>query len=325
MERFSQQVRDEVARAEWNGCTDCIKAELAAILHMSGCIHIVGKEKWSISITSESAGVVRRVVRLLKSSYQVVSEIRVEQVERLGKHHRYLLMIPAQEKLAEMTYELGMLTRENRIENGISPDLVRKPCCRASFLRGAFLAGGSISDPQKTTYHLELVASNEEFADGLVYLMSLLNLKAKQGKRKEQYLVYLKDSESIARFLSLINAYQGVIKLEEIRVIKGLRGEVNRLVNCETANLEKTLSTAWRQVELIRRLMKENLFSQLSANLQYTASLRLEHPEASLKELAELHQPPISKSAVNHRLREIGRFAEKFLDDAGDALIKEKE
>lgn len=325
MERFSQQVRDEVTRTELSGCNDCIKAELAAILHVSGRIHIVGKEKWSISIPSESAAVVRRVIRLLKSSYNVVSEIRVEQVERLGKHHRYLLMIPAQDGLAEMTYELGMLTRENRIESGINPDLVRKPCCRASFLRGAFLAGGSISDPQKTTYHLELVTSNEEFADSLVYLMSLVNLKAKQGKRKEQYLVYLKDSDSIARFLSLINAYQGVIKLEEIRVIKGLRGEVNRLVNCETANLEKTLSSAWKQVEMIHHLMKHNALSQLSANLQYTASLRLEHPEASLKELAELHQPPVSKSAVNHRLRDICRFAEKFVNDAGDGLIKEKE
>lgn len=318
MERFSQHVRDELAHAELTDCAQCVKSELAAILHISGSIHLSGGGGFALSVNLESAGVTRRVVKLLKASYNLDAEIRVEQVERLGKHHRYLLILPNQPRLSDMIYELGMLSRENQIESTVKSELVKEACCRSSFLRGAFLAGGSISDPQKKTYHLEIVTYSEEFANGLIYLMNLVNIKAKLGKRKEKYLVYLKESEAIARFLSLINAYQGVIKLEEVRVIKGLRGDVNRIVNCETANLEKTLSSAWKQVESINELIRRNLFQSLPLNLQVTAELRLEHPEASLRELGEIHTPPISKSAVNHRLREITHYVEKFTEEAGN-------
>lgn len=321
MEHFSQQVRNEVARSELNGCPYCPKAELSAVMHISGSIHLNGKERFALSMVSESAGVARRVIKLLKSNYILKSEIRVERLGRLGKQHRYMVFIPSQPGLTEMIYELGMLTREHQLESNIQPELVKEACCRSSFLRGAFLAGGSISDPQKKTYHLELVAYNGDFANGLVYLMNLLQIKAKLGIRKEKYLVYLKDSEAIVHFLTIINAYQGVMKLEEVRVIKGLRGEVNRLVNCETANLEKTLSSAWKQAELIRLLMQCQAFSNLAPSLQITAQLRLDYPEASLKELGEAHQPPISKSAVNHRLRQISRYAEKFIEEAGNERV----
>ncbi|HOJ77667.1 MAG TPA: DNA-binding protein WhiA [Bacillota bacterium] len=318
MERYSQQVRDEIMRNELSSCQRCIKAELSAILHISGSIQLAGKEKLGLSVVTESAGVARRVIKLIKSSYNIESVTRVEQVERLGKHNRYNVVIPPQNGLNEMIYDLGMMTRERLIDTSIRPELVKEKCCRASYLRGAFLAGGSITDPHKKTYHLELVTHNEEFAAGLVYLMSLVNIKAKLAKRKEQYLVYLKDSEAIGKFLSTINAYQGVIKLEEVKVVKELRAEVNRLVNCETANLEKTLSAAWKQVAIINRLKELNLFNNLSDSLKITAELRLEYPEVSLKELGELHSPPISKSAVNHRLRLIVEFSKKYFDEAGN-------
>jgi DNA-binding protein WhiA len=198
------------------------------------------------------------------------------------------------------------------IEEDIPPELVRKVCCRASFLRGAFLAGGSVTDPQKKTYHLELVTQNEGFAGALVYLMNLAQINAKISQRKNQFMVYLKDSETISRFLSVINAHHGLIKMEEVKVIKGLRGEVNRLVNCETANLGKTLSAAWQQVELIENLIHTTGYTALPEILRETAALRLEYPEASLKELGEHHHPPVSKSAVNHRLRQLREYAKKF-------------
>jgi DNA-binding protein WhiA len=304
MESFSQQVRDELVRIEFSQCSGCIKAELAAVLHIGGSIQF--------SVSTESAGVARRTVKLLKLTYRLTTEIRVEQLEKLGKLHRYFLFIPAQKGLAEMLQDLGVFSREREIENGIRPDIVRNQCCRVSFLRGAFLAGGSITDPQKKTYHLEMVTRNEGFAGGLVYLMNLLQLKAKIGRRKGQFLVYLKDSEMISKFLTLINAHHGLIWLEEVRVIKGLRGEVNRLVNCETANLGKSLSAAWQQVELIKTLRQQPAFNDLSDNLRQTAALRLAYPEVSLKELGECHTPPISKSAVNHRLRLIREFAKSL-------------
>ena len=311
MEYFSKQVRDEIARNEFGQCQTCIKAELSAILHISGSIHLTGKEKLGLSVVTESAGVARRVIKLLKTCYRLESETRVEQVEKLGKHHRYTLIIHPQEGLTELLYELGMMTRERSLEGSIAPNLVQERCCRSSFLRGAFLAGGSITDPQKKTYHLELVTHNEEFANGLIYLMSLMNIKAKSAKRKEQTVVYLKDSEAIGQFLSVINAYHGFMKLEEVKVIKGLRGEVNRIVNCETANLEKTLSAAWKQVEIINELINNGDYHQLSPSLKQTADLRLEYPEANLKELGELHTPALSKSAVNHRLRLICQLGKK--------------
>jgi cell division protein WhiA len=317
MERFSQSVRDELARNALTHCQGCIKAELAGIIQMAGSIHLSGQEKLSLSVTTESAGVTRRTVILIKASYHLNSEVRVEQHEKLGRHHRYCLLISSQPALTDMLYELGMMTREHLLEGSINPYLVKENCCRASFLRGAFLAGGSITDPQKKTYHLELVTQNEEFADGLAYLMNLLGLKAKICQRKTSFLVYLKECEAIVRFLSLMNAYSAVIKLEEVRVIKGMRGEVNRRVNCETANLEKTLSASWELVDLINKLKCRGGLGILPSHLRSTAELRLEYPEATLKELGEYHLPPISKSAVNHRLRLIRQVVKNFTEEAG--------
>jgi DNA-binding protein WhiA len=313
MDSFSQQVREELIRYQFSNCRNCIKAELAAVLHICGSLHLSGRQQVAFSVSTESAGVARRTVKLLKITYRLTAEIRVEQLGKLGKLHRYSLFIPSQKGLAEMLQELGVFSRELEIEDGIKPEIVRKPCCRASFLRGAFLAGGSITDPQKKTYHLEIVTRNEGFAGGLVYLMNLAKVNGKIASRKEQFMVYLKDSEAIGKFLTLINAYHALTYLEEVRVIKGLRGEVNRLVNCETANLGKSLSAAWQQVELIEALRRQPVFFSLSANLQQTAALRLQHPDASLKELGEYHTPPISKSAVNHRLRLIRELAKNII------------
>jgi DNA-binding protein WhiA len=325
VERFSQTVRDEVARSPIPDCRYCVKAELSAIFHVAGSIHIAGQQKLSLSLATESAGVARRVVRLLKASYELESEVLVRQVEKLGKIHRYELMIANQPRLIDMLYDLGMLTRDHSLDGNIKPELLKKICCRASFLKGTFLAGGSVTDPQKKTYHLEMVTHNEEFANGLVYLMNLQGMKAKVGLRKDQYLAYLKDSTAIVRFLSIIDAHTAVIKLEEVKVIKGMRGEVNRIVNCETANLEKTLNAAWEQVETINELIRRTGLKGLPSNLQKTAELRLAYPEATLQELGEYHSPPISKSAVNHRLRQIREYAKNFLNEAGIFSQAEKE
>lgn len=309
METFSQRVKDEIIRQELSERRHCLQAELAAIIHMAGSLHLAGREQVSLSVATESAGIARRIVKLFKATYQLDGEIQAEQVGKLGKLRRYTIIIPAQTRLNGLLSELGMFSRDNLLENDIKPQLVKDRCCQTSFLRGAFLAAGSVTDPNKKTYHLEMVSSNEDFVNGLIYLLNILGVKAKVGQRKDKYLIYLKDSEAIAKFLSLINANTGVIKLEEVKVIKGLRGDVNRLVNCETANLEKSLSAAWEQVETIQNLRRSPVWQSLPEKLRITAELRLEHPEASLKELGEFHQPPLSKSAVNHRLRLIKNLA----------------
>jgi DNA-binding protein WhiA len=313
MEKFSQLVRDENTHSELVAGRHCIKAELAAIIHMIGSLHLAGQQQLSLSVSTVVAGVARRMVKLIKASYGLESEVRVEQREQLGKQHRYKVIIPGQNGLEEMIVDLGMMTRERSLEAGINPALVKNNCCRAAFLRGAFLAGGSITDPHKKTYHLEMVTQSEDFANGLVYLMNLLGLKAKISSRKGHYLIYLKEIEALIKFLSVIGAHAAVLKLEEVRVVKGLRGEVNRRLNWETANLEKTLSAAMEQVKEIEAIQTENGgLSKLPAKLRETADLRLQYPEASLKELGEYHQPPISKSAVNHRLRLIRQYGKNF-------------
>ena len=309
MESFSQKVKDEIVRQQLSKHKHCLRAELAAIIHMAGSLHLTGREQVALSVATESAGIARRIVKLFKATYQLEGKIHAEEVGKLGKLRRYRIIIPAQPELDELLTGLGMFSRDNLLENDIKPELVKERCCQTSFLRGAFLAAGSVTDPNKKTYHLEMVSSNEDFVDGLVYLLNILGIKAKVGQRKDKYVIYLKNSEVIAKFFKMINANIGVIKLEEVKVIKSLRGEVNRLVNCETANLEKSLSAAWAQVETIQSLRRSPIWSSLSEKLKVTAELRLDHPEASLKELGELHQPPLSKSAVNHRLRMLRRLA----------------
>jgi cell division protein WhiA len=318
MEKFSQIVRDELTHSELATCRYCIKAELAAIIHMLGSMHLAGQQRISLSISTIAAGVARRTVKLIKASYGLESEVQVEQLEKLGKQHRYNIIIPDQSGLSEMIVDLGMMTREHSLEEGINSNLVKDNCCRAAFLRGAFLAGGSITDPQKKTYHLEMVTQSEDFANGLIYLMNLLGLKGKIVFRKEHYVVYLKEIDALIKFLSVTGAYSAVLKLEEIRVVKGMRGEVNRRLNWETANFEKTLSAAFEQVQEIEKLQSEsNGLYTLPPKLRETAELRLEYPEASLKELGEFHQLPISKSAVNHRLRLIRQYGKNFTGEAG--------
>jgi DNA-binding protein WhiA len=318
MERFSQLVRDELVQSSLATAQHCIKAELAAIIHILGSLHLAGNQRLSLSISTVTAGVARRAVQLIKASYGLESEVQVEQNEKLGKQHRYNLIIPDQEGLRKMIVDLGMMTREHALEGGINSELVKDNCCRTAFLRGIFVAGGSITDPHKKNYHLEMVTQSEDLANGLVYLMNLLGLKAKVSYRKEHYLVYLKEIEALIRFLSLIGAHVAVLKLEEIRVVKGLREEVNRKLNWETANLEKTLSAAMEQVQEIEKIRAQpSGLNLLPPKLRETALLRLEYPEVSLKELGECHQPPIGKSAVNHRLRLIRQYGKKITNKEG--------
>lgn len=319
METFSQKVKNEIVRQRLSQHRHCLRAELAAIIHMAGSLHLTGRERVALSVATESAGIARRIVKLFKATYQLEGKIYAEEVGKLGKLRRYRIIIPAQPGLNELFTELGMFSRDNFLESSIKPELVKERCCQTSFLRGAFLAAGSVTDPNKKTYHLEMVSSNGDFVNGLVYLLNILGIKAKVGQRKDKYVIYLKNSEVIAKFFKMINANTGVIKLEEVKVIKSLRGEVNRLVNCETANLEKSLSAAWAQVEIIQKLRRSPIWPSLSEKLKVTAGLRLEHPEASLKELGELHQPPLSKSAVNHRLRMLRKLAGgEHSRDSGD-------
>ncbi|MGL5694944.1 MAG: DNA-binding protein WhiA, partial [Peptostreptococcaceae bacterium] len=183
-----------------------------------------------------------------------------------------------------------------------------------AFLRGAFLGGGSISDPEKN-YHMEFVTNNEDFANSLKDLINSLGFNSKIVSRKNNYVVYLKESEQISDLLSIIGAHHALLSLQNTKILKEMRNNVNRIVNCETANLSKTVNAAVRQVENIRFIQQTIGINSLPENLQEIAVIREEYEDMTLKELGEMLNPPIGKSGVNHRLRKIEEIANKLREN----------
>ena len=311
---FSRRTKEELAR-RFPDKECCARAELAAIVHTAGSLHFQAAHRLVLTVESENVFLLRKVFRLLKDFFQVRSEAYIKETERLGGRRRYSLYLRGEEQVKKVLMACGIMTRRFELVGGINPSLVQNDCCRAAFLRGAFLGRGSITDPQKSDYHLELVTENEEFAHGLVYLMDLCGFKAglSVNRRKDFFVVYLKDADAIGSFLSFIRAYTAYLHLEEMRIIKGMREEVNRQVNCETANLEKTLRAAWKQVEILSALAgKAGWLDNLPEKLRETALLRLENPEASLRELGRMAVTPVSKSTMNYRMRRVLKIAKNF-------------
>ncbi|MBR2071928.1 MAG: DNA-binding protein WhiA [Phascolarctobacterium sp.] len=298
---FSNDVKNELSRLETNEVC-CDKAELLGVLRMSGAIVIRGMNI-GIHFSTENAALARRVLQILKNNYQVQTEVVITRSRRLKKNNRYQVrVLPAPQVNIAMT-ELQLLSMESDLKN----PLLTKQCCKRAFLRGAFLGGGSISRPS-SDYHLEMVTGNEDFARSIIKVMHTFSMKAKLTDRKNDYIVYLKDGESITNFLRVIGAHNSMMEFEGVRVLKEMRNNVNRRVNCETANLGKVVKAAVRQVNCIKFIDEHMGLSELPEALQETAKLRLKYPEASLNELVE-YSGGIGKSGINHRLKKLQDMA----------------
>lgn len=187
--------------------------------------------------------------------------------------------------------------------------ILNRNCCRRAFIRGAFLSAGSVSDPNRS-YHFEIVCGSSAVAEGIAAVIRSLGIDARTVKRQKYFVVYVKESSQISDLLGLMDANVSLLNFENIRVVRDVRGGVNRKVNCETANIEKTASAAARQIEDIRYIEKTIGFSKLSKALDEMAEVRLQYPTATLAELGGLLDPPVSKSGVNHRLRALSRLAD---------------
>ncbi|MCC8163119.1 MAG: DNA-binding protein WhiA, partial [Lachnospiraceae bacterium] len=193
----------------------------------------------------------------------------------------------------------------------IHSHLLRQSCCRCAFIRGAFLAAGSVSDPEKS-YHFEIVCVDQEKAEEIRSVLDGFGIDAKIVLRKRHFVVYVKEGSQIVDLLGLTGAHVSLMQLENVRIVKEVRNSVNRKVNCETANLNKTVSAAVRQIEDIQYIDQRVGLKHLSGGLSETAGLRLEYPDASLKELGDMLDPPVGKSGVNHRLRRLSMMAERL-------------
>ncbi|MDE6025238.1 MAG: DNA-binding protein WhiA [Lachnospiraceae bacterium] len=189
--------------------------------------------------------------------------------------------------------------------------LIERSCCKQAFMRGAFLSSGSVTDPNKG-YHLEIVCENELCAELVAYIMDGFDLEPKQVTRKKYRVVYIKDGSMIVDFLNIIGAHNALMNMENVRILKDMRNSVNRRVNCETANINKTVNAAVKQIEDIQFIEETKGLKFLPDNLRKIAELRLEEPEITLKELGEMLNPPIGKSGVNHRLRKISEIANEL-------------
>lgn len=294
---FAGEIRDELARVEPE-CDDCKLAELSALIRIEGKL----SASYRLELTTETASVARRIVMLVHDVFGLKTETTTRRSE-LHKSYNYLITIPAQIGLEDALRKLGIISDQG-LEFGVAPGILRKPCCRAAYLRGTFLGGGFISDP-RGDFHFELTTSHEELAAGLVGVMADLGIPAKASQRRGSYIVYLKGADHIADFLALTGAHRGVLAMENVRVTKSVRNDVNRRLNAEMANQAKSIDAAMEQVRAIRRLIDEKGLESLPPALRDLAMLRLEHPDVSLRELGELADPPLSKSAVYHRIRRI--------------------
>lgn len=297
-------MRDELARVEPE-CSGCKVAELSALVRIAGKL----SANYRLEITTETASVARRIVSLIHDVFSLKTEITTRR-STLHKSYNYLITVPSQIGLEQALRDMGILSDEG-LEFGIPHALLRRNCCRAAYLRGAFLGGGFIADPSGD-FHFEITTSHEELADGLVGIMMDFDMPAKSVQRRGSYVVYLKGADAIADFLALTGAHNSVLAMENVRVTKSVRNDVNRRINAEMANQAKSIDASMEQIEAIQRIIDKRGLESLPPALQDLALLRLKYPEASLRELGELADPPLSKSAVYHRIRRIEALAEEL-------------
>ncbi|EGQ20243.1 MULTISPECIES: DNA-binding protein WhiA [Sporosarcina] len=305
---FASKTKKELTQIEAEDC--CTKAEIAAFIRMNGVMSFSNKQL-SLDVQTENAAIARRLYSNLKKLYPYKVEMLVRKKMRLKKNNIYICRI--REGAKDLLETLSIMTYDFQMVNRIDPQLIEDDCCARAYLRGAFLAGGSVNNPETSSYHLEVFSSYQEHSESLVELMNRFQLNAKSIERKKGFIAYLKEAEKISDFLGIIGAHVSLMKFEDVRIMRDMRNSVNRLVNCETANLNKTIGAAQRQVENIKLIEQTIGLDQLPERLQEIAQLRVAHQDVTLKELGELVTgTPVSKSGVNHRLRKIEEIAERL-------------
>ncbi len=314
---FSSDVKQEIAR-HIGEARHCKIAEIAALIQMAGEIKIEENGKTSIKFQIENAAVARKYFTLIKKTFRINTEVSLRRNQALKKNQIYMLYITDHKVCMKILQATGIIEDISKrvVRKDINPITVQKVCCRRAYLRGAFLGSGSVSDPEKG-YHLEFVSADEPYAVSLRNLINKFGMDAKIVMRKNNYVAYLKEGAQIVDLLNIMGAHVALMELENIRIVKEMRNNVNRLVNCETANINKTVSAAVRQVQDINYVERTIGLSSLPRNLEEISRYRLEHPSATLKELGEKLNPPVGKSGVNHRLRKLSELANQLREERG--------
>ena len=318
---FSARVKEELSH-QLSKARHCQIAELAAILSLCGKIHIDEEDHFSIRIHTENVAVARKYFTLLKNTFNIKADISIRRNAFLKKSRSYTLLVRDHENALRVLEAVKMVDAQGNVGENLSVVrnlVIQNACCKKAFIRGAFLAAGSLSDPEKF-YHFELVCASLEKAVQLQNVIMTFDIDAKIVVRKKYYVVYIKEGSQIVELLGLMEAHVALMELENIRILKEMRNSVNRKVNCETANINKTVNAAVKQIEDIRLIEQKKGFHNLNEGLAEIAELRLQYPEATLKELGMMLNPQVGKSGVNHRLRKLSEIADELRMNEEDLL-----
>lgn len=307
---FSYEVKKELLAI---GVIDtprhCLIAELAAIINICGCF--LGGIDNQLIVQSESSELISKTKDIISALFEIKSCRNTFKEENIGAK---LIRLTVDD--SQLVDKLSLVTKNKNqkiegVDLPIDPLVVSSICCKRAYIRGAFECEGSLSDPNKN-YHLEFVDSDYEHARCLRDLINSFGMDSKIVERKNNFIVYLKEGEQIVDLLNIVSAHKALLELENVRVIKEVRNNVNRRVNCEAANLNKVVNAAVEQLEAIEYIENTVGLDYLPEHLREIANIRKENTYISLKELGASLQPPISKSGVNHRLKKICDIAEKL-------------
>ena len=322
---FSGKVKEELSR-QWNEARHCQIAEMAAIISMCGKVSIDSRDCYSVKVRTENISVARKCFTLLKKTFNIEAETFVSRNKNKDTVY-YTVMIKNHESAMKVLQASKLIDKDGEIAEELSivkNMIIQHSCCKRAFIRGAFLSAGSISNPEKS-YHIEIVCAAKEKAEQLKTIINSFDLDAKVIVRKKSYIVYLKEGSQIVDLLNVMEAPIALMQMENIRIVKEMRNSVNRKVNCETANINKTVSAAVKQKDDITYIRDHMGLEKLPEGLQEIAELRLEYPNASLKELGDLLSSPLGKSGVNHRLRKLSEIAEGLRENKEEQLWLEKQ
>lgn len=317
---FSGNVKEELSH-HLGSARHCRIAETAAIISICGGVMIDSRGRYSLKIHTENLSVARKCFTLLTKTFNIRTDIAIR-TNRMKGSVSYYIVVKEHDAALRILQATKLIDQYGEVEEELSVVrniVIQETCCKRAFIRGAFLASGSMSDPEKS-YHFEIVCATREKAEQIQKIMKCFELDGKIVLRKKSFVVYLKEGSQIADVLNVMEAHVALMEFENVRILKDMRNTVNRKVNCETANINKTVSAAVKQIDDIRYIQETKGLDKLPEGLKDMALTRLTYPEASLKELGSLLIPPVGKSGVNHRLRKLSEMAEELRTKQGGAL-----
>lgn len=308
---FSAEVRDELSRQQPT-CEYCDLATLAALVRVCGTLSLTGRGGYQLQVATETGAVARTMIELTHKMLKLKTDLTVRR-SILHKVRNYLIVLPDQPDLEKALVLLGVLDRSGALVAGVPRHVANRACCRKAFVRGCMIAGGFVADP-KGDFHLEIAVQGERFARDIAELITAMGVPARVNSRRGAFAVYIKSAEDIRLLLSKLGASRAVGEIEEARAVKEVKNQVNRCVNAELANQSRSAGAAQKQLDLIETLERMGKRAGLPDSLEMFCRLREAHPDLSLRDLGQLADPPLSKSALYHRVLRLERLVAEAED-----------